>query len=75
MEETLREKILEFFRVRFQARDKNFGNARLARNLFQFIYLRQTSRISQDIDTLRDQDFQILKVDDWPDAETLSRVY
>ena len=73
--ESVLKKIFDFFIVRYEKRNKTFSNARLARNLLEKIYVLQTSRISRQAETLSDEDFQALKVEDWPNDESLTGIY
>jgi Holliday junction resolvasome RuvABC ATP-dependent DNA helicase subunit len=75
LEDSLRQKIFEFFIARYEQRNKTFSNARLARNLLEKICMLQTSRISHHAEALSDEDFQTLKVDDWPDDRALVGIH
>ena len=75
VENALRQKIYDFFVTRYEQRNKAFSNARLARNLLETICMLQTSRISHQAEILSDDEFQTLKVDDWPDDKALASIH
>ena len=75
VDDALRQKIFGFFVARYEQRNKAFSNARLARNLLEKICMLQISRISHQAEILSDEEFQTLKVDDWPDDKALASIH
>lgn len=63
VQDTAREKLLKYFTWKFQSRTKNFGNARLVRNLFEEIVRLQSSRLAE-METISDADLATLTLED-----------
>ena len=57
--------LLHLFQVLHKNRDRNFGNGRLSRNLFEKIIERQANRLAKK-ETLTDEDLQEIQVADIP---------
>jgi SpoVK/Ycf46/Vps4 family AAA+-type ATPase len=63
IQEDAREKLLKYFTWKYQSRTKNFGNARLVRNLFEEIVRLQSSRLAE-MDEITDADLVTLTLYD-----------
>lgn len=63
VQDAAREKLLKYFTWKFQSRTKNFGNARLVRNLFEEIVRLQSSRLAE-MDTIADADLATITLAD-----------
>lgn len=62
-----REKLKKFFAYKYQSRTKNFGNARLVRNLFEEIVRLQSSRLAE-MDDITDADLITITLADVENA-------
>ncbi|PKP50273.1 MAG: hypothetical protein CVT94_02245 [Bacteroidetes bacterium HGW-Bacteroidetes-11] len=59
------EKVTRYFEFLYNSKDKNFGNARTARNLFEEAVHLQSARLAMsDIDKLSDAEMQTITLDD-----------
>ncbi len=65
---------LDFFTLRYNARDETFSNGRFVRNVLEQIILRQRSRLVKDIASLSNDDLRTLKALDWPEESALANV-
>jgi SpoVK/Ycf46/Vps4 family AAA+-type ATPase len=58
-------KVKRYFEFLYKSKDKQFGNARTARNLFEEVVKYQSARLGvQDIDNLSDEELLTIAVDD-----------
>ena len=62
------EKVLNIFRSQYRSRDETFGNARLARNVFESAVSNQASRIVA-VSNISDQELSTIEADDISDAK------